>query len=131
MDPSDHELWTPCWGGAQCAHTKHQAVPHRSQNILTWNEPPRTNPGPALDTSRTTPRVLHHPHNTQQALEPGLSSEFNHHGTQAGMGSCGKKTPKKTLSPQSCCLEHLDPHRQDLKTWLLFVHLGEAQGHIS
>lgn len=138
MDPSDHELWRPGWGGGQCAHTKKCLT--GSQNILTWSEPTRTNScsctGHSQDhtTSLSTPDA-HHPYNIHQTLEPGLSSEFNHHGTLAGMDSCGEKTPKDdivtTVPWPSCCLEHLDSHREDWKTWLVFVHLGEAQGHIS
>lgn len=64
----------------------------------------------------------HHPYNIHQTLEPGLSSEFNIHGTLAAMDSCGEKTPKEdtvtTVPWLSCCLEHLDPHREDWKTWM-------------
>lgn len=110
-----------------------------SQNIPTWNGPTRTNSWSCTGqpqnhaTSLSSPEA-HHPHSIHRTLEPGPSSEFHLHGTQAGMDSCDEKTPNKdivtTVPWLSCCLEHLGPHREDLKTWLLFVHLGEAQGHI-
>lgn len=77
----------------------------------------------------------HHPCNIHPTLEPGLNSEFNHHGTLEAMDSCGEKIPKEdiviTVPWLSCCLKQLDPHREDWKTRLEFVHLGEAQGHNS
>lgn len=111
----------------------HQAVPHRitehpdlelthKDQLLVLHTTPQNH--------TMSPSAPDHPHNIHQTLEPGLSSEFNHHGTQAGMDSCAEKTPKKdivtTVPWLSCCLEHLGPYREDLKTWLLFVHLGEA-----